>query len=150
MEQNRWLWRRPAPSLSRENELQSVDDRNTTASNLLVNSKLLTRRPFKVLVYNLKNHLRVGRMPFENTPGNLTFEPAALEAMDRALEAACVVLRLSKREESLRQIVARKVIECAVAGERDPEMLCKMAVAELQREALEEFDESDDAGVVRQ
>jgi len=149
MEQNRWLWRRPAPSLSRENELQSVDDRNTTASNLLVNSKLLTRRPFKVLVYNLKNHLRVGRMPFENTPGNLTFEPAALEAMDRAVEAACVVLRLSKREESLRQIVARKVIECAVAGERDPEVLCKMAVAELQREALEEFDESDNAGVVQ-
>jgi len=136
-------------SFHREGALHSADDRNTGASNSLVNSKLLTRHPFKVLVYNLKNHLRVGRMPFENTPGNLTFEPAALEAMDRAVEAACVVLRLSKREESLRQIVARKVIECAVAGERDPEVLCKMAVAELQREALEEFDESDNAGVVQ-
>jgi hypothetical protein len=89
-------------------------------------------------------------MPFQNQLGNLTFEPAALEAMDRALEAACVVLRLSKREESLRQIVARKVIEYAVGGERDPEVLCKMAVAELQREALEEFDESNNAGIVRQ
>jgi hypothetical protein len=89
-------------------------------------------------------------MPFRNTLGNLTFEPTALEAMDRAVEAACIVLRLSKREESLRQIVARKVIECAVAGERDPEVLCKMAVSELQREALEEFDESNVAGVVQQ
>jgi hypothetical protein len=89
-------------------------------------------------------------MPFQNTLGNLTFEPAALEAMDRALEAACVVLRLSKREESLRQIVARKVIECAVAGERDPAMLCKMAVAELQREALDEIDEPNNAGLVQQ
>jgi hypothetical protein len=57
---------------------------------------------------------------------------------------------LSKREESLRQIVARKVIESAVAGERDPKVLCKMAVAELQREALEEPDESDNAGIVQQ
>jgi hypothetical protein len=89
-------------------------------------------------------------MPFRNTLGNLTFEPAALEAMDQAVEAACVVLRLSKREESLRQIVARKVIESAVAGERDPKVLCKMAVAELQREALEEPDESDNAGIVQQ
>ena len=89
-------------------------------------------------------------MPFQNTVGNLTFEPAALEAMDQALEAACVVLRLSKREESLRQIVARKVIESAVAGERDPEVLCKMAVAELQREALEDFEEDNNAGVVQQ
>lgn len=89
-------------------------------------------------------------MTFRNQLGNLTFEPAALEAMDQALDAACVVLRLSKREESLRQIVARKVIECAVGGERDPEVLCKMAVAELQREALEEFDEPNNAGVVQQ
>jgi hypothetical protein len=89
-------------------------------------------------------------MPFRNQLGNLTFEPAALEAMDRALEAACIVLRLSEREESLRQIVARKVIECAVGGERDPQVLCKMAVAELQREALEEFDEPSNAGVVQQ
>jgi hypothetical protein len=89
-------------------------------------------------------------MSFRNQLGNLTFEPAALEAMDQALDAACVVLRLSKREESLRQIVARKVVECAVAGERDPEVLCKMAVAELQREALEEFDEPNNAGVVPQ
>lgn len=86
-------------------------------------------------------------MQFRNTIGNQTFEPAAVEAMAQALEAACIVLRLSEREESLRQIVAHKVIEYAVAGERDPEVLCKMAVAELQREALEEFDEPDNAGV---
>jgi hypothetical protein len=79
--------------------------------------------------------------------GNLTFEPADIEAMNRALETACVMLRLSKREESLRQIVARKIIECAGAGERDPEVLCHMVVSELQREPLEESGDSNNAGV---
>jgi hypothetical protein len=68
------------------------------------------------------------RMPIRQMFGNLTFEPADIEAMSRALEAACVALRLSKREEPLRQIVARKVIECAATGERDPGVLCRMVV----------------------
>jgi hypothetical protein len=79
--------------------------------------------------------------------GALAFEPADIEAMSRALEAACAVLRLSKREEPLRQIVARKVVECAGAGERDPRILCRMVVLELQREALEDFADSNSAGV---
>jgi len=54
------------------------------------------------------------------------------------------VLRLLKREQSLRQIVARKVVECAVTGERDPEVLCRMVVSELQRDAVED---SNNAGV---
>jgi len=79
--------------------------------------------------------------------GNLTFEPADIEAMNRALETACVMLRLSKREESLRQIVARKIIECAATGERDAEVLCQMVVSELQREPLEDSADSNNAGV---
>ena len=79
--------------------------------------------------------------------GNLAFEPTDIEAMTRALEAACVVLRLSKREETLRQIVARKVVECASTGERDPQVLCRMVVLELQRDALDDLAESNDAGV---
>jgi hypothetical protein len=86
-------------------------------------------------------------MPTRQMFGNLTFEPADIEAMSRALEAACVALRLSKREEPLRQIVARKVIECAATGERDPGVLCRMVVFELQREALDDFGDSTNAGV---
>ena len=88
------------------------------------------------------------RMPTRQMFGNLAFEPADIEAMSRALEAACVALRLSKREEPLRQIVARKVIECAGTGERDPGVLCRMVVFELQREALDDFGDSTKAGVV--
>jgi len=83
-------------------------------------------------------------MAIRHALGNQTFEPADLDAMERALEAACVVLRLLKREQSLRQIVARKVLECAVTGERDPEVLCRMVVSELQSEAVED---SNNAGV---
>jgi hypothetical protein len=88
------------------------------------------------------------RMPTRQMFGNLTFEPADIEAMSRALEAACVALQLSKREEPLRQIVARKVIECASTGERDPRVLCRMVVLELQREVLEDCGDSNSAGVV--
>jgi hypothetical protein len=79
--------------------------------------------------------------------GNLTFESTDIEAMNRALETACVMLRLSKREESLRQIVARKIIECAATGERDPEVLCQMVVSELQREPFEESGDTNNASV---
>lgn len=86
-------------------------------------------------------------MPIRQVIGNQAFEPADVEAMERALEAACVVLRLSKREASLRQIVARKVIEVAATGERDPEVLCQMVVSELERETLEDLGDSSSADV---
>ena len=83
-----------------------------------------------------------GRQMFRN----LGFDSVDIEAMSRALEAACNVLRLSKREEPLRQIVARKVVECASTGERDPRVLCRMVVSELQRDALDDFGDSNNAG----
>jgi hypothetical protein len=86
-------------------------------------------------------------MPIRQELGNLTFEPTDIEAMNRALETACATLRLSKREESLRQIVARKRIECAATGERDPEILCQTVVSELQREPLEDSGDSNNADV---
>ena len=86
-------------------------------------------------------------MPIRRMFGNLTFEPTDIEAMSRALDAACLALRLSKLEEPLRQIVARKVVECASTGERDPQVLCRMVVLELQRDALDDFGDSNNAGV---
>jgi hypothetical protein len=86
-------------------------------------------------------------MPIRQMFGTLAFEPTDVEAMSRALEAACVVLRLSKREETLRQIVARKVVECASTGERDPEVLCRMVVLELQRDVLDDCGDSKNADV---
>ena len=86
-------------------------------------------------------------MPIRPELGNLTFEPTDIEAMNLALETACVMLRLSEREESLRQIVARKIIECAATGERDPEVLCQMVVADLQRELLKDSGDSNNADV---
>jgi hypothetical protein len=86
-------------------------------------------------------------MPIRLEIGSLTFEPTDIEAMNRALETACVMLQLSKREESLRQIVARKIIEYAATGERDPDVLCRMVVSELQREPLEDPGDSNNASV---
>jgi hypothetical protein len=48
------------------------------------------------------------------------FDAAAVEAMSAAFEDACRVLGLADRIDPLRDLVARKIIDCAQAGERDP------------------------------
>ena len=55
-----------------------------------------------------------------------------IEAMTQAFEAACFKLNLSKRDEALRDLVARKVIEWTQRGERDPERLFQVVVADIR------------------
>jgi hypothetical protein len=48
------------------------------------------------------------------------FDPAAIEVMATAFGAVCESLQLATRDDPLTEIVARKVIEIAGTGERDP------------------------------
>jgi hypothetical protein len=56
------------------------------------------------------------------------FEPADIEAMAEAFEAACFALNVSKQGDVLRDLVAALVIDCAQTGERDPGRLCEFVV----------------------
>ena len=59
------------------------------------------------------------------------FDDQAVKAMTTAYDAALVDLRLLNRTERLKDTIARKIIECARSGERDPERLCELALKDI-------------------
>jgi hypothetical protein len=60
------------------------------------------------------------------------FDPPAIEAMTTAYLAVCDSLRLAGRSDPLTQIVARKVIEIAGTGERDPARIRDLTLLALK------------------
>jgi hypothetical protein len=56
------------------------------------------------------------------------FDPLAVSAMSAAYGAACASLGLVDRTDPLNEIVARKVIEIAGTGERDPQRLTDLVL----------------------
>ena len=59
-------------------------------------------------------------MPIYRLLQNTTFEPEHVTLMTDAFEDVCRELRLAVREDALRDIVAKTIIECAQRGIRDP------------------------------
>ena len=59
------------------------------------------------------------------------FEPEAVAAMTAAYEDALRVLQLVDRQDPLTEVVARKIIEVAQLGERDPIRLRARALDNL-------------------
>ena len=64
---------------------------------------------------------------------NTAFGPTDVEAMAQAFEGICAVLRITRADE--RELVARKVINCAKFGTLNSQDICKMVVSEFQDEA---------------
>src|SRR5262249_56519887 len=50
---------------------------------------------------------------------NSAFEPDRIEIMSAAFQQACRELGVADTENRLRELVARKIIECAQTGERN-------------------------------
>ena len=59
------------------------------------------------------------------------FEPKQIEDMTAAFESVCRSLQLADRADPFTEIVARKVIEIAGTGERDPERLHDLVLTAL-------------------
>jgi len=62
-------------------------------------------------------------MPLYRLLQDHAFDSETITAMSTAFEDACRILGLAERTDSLRDFVARKIIECAQTGERDPVLL---------------------------
>lgn len=62
------------------------------------------------------------------------FDPEDVICMARAYEDALVTLRLSDRHDPFTEIVAKKILEIAELGERDPDRLRDRALEELRRQ----------------
>ena len=59
------------------------------------------------------------------------FEPEAIAIMSAAYEDALRVLQLTDREDPITEVVAKKIIDVAELGERDPARICEAALKEL-------------------
>lgn len=71
-------------------------------------------------------------MPLIRLLQNSAFEPDRIEIMSAAFQQACRELGLAETEDALREIVARKIIECAQTGVRDQALLCECALRAIR------------------
>jgi hypothetical protein len=71
-----------------------------------------------------------------NKSSSCCFDPDAIERLTAAYEGACAELHVPSNGPSLKEIVAKKIIEHAQRGERDPLLLRDVVVAELRLEAI--------------
>lgn len=62
------------------------------------------------------------------------FEPEAARAMATAYERVCIALEIDDRKDPLTEIIAKKIIERAKAGELDVDGLCDAALKEIGSE----------------
>ena len=71
-------------------------------------------------------------MPLVRLLQNSAFEPETIEVMSVAFEEACRLLGLAAVSDPLRELVARKIIECAQTGERDQARLRDCALKAIR------------------
>ena len=68
-------------------------------------------------------------MPIRQFFGSdVAFGPDDLKAMGEAFSCALTKLRLYDRKDPIVELVARRIVRAALAGERDPIKLCEIAV----------------------
>ena len=64
--------------------------------------------------------------------GGHKFDPETIRVMGLAFEMALVALRLADRGDLANEVLARKIMDLAKAGERDPERLCEGVLHEFR------------------
>jgi hypothetical protein len=60
-----------------------------------------------------------------------SFDEYATRAMGRAFDAAFADLQDTNLSELVREIIAVRIVEAAKRGERDPQRLCRIAIAAI-------------------
>jgi hypothetical protein len=64
----------------------------------------------------------------------LAFEPEAVKAMTLAFDEVVDGLRLAGKDDPVRYVVAKKILEFARRGESDPARLAALALHDLRRQ----------------
>jgi hypothetical protein len=70
-------------------------------------------------------------MPINRLLGESKIKPGDVERLNRAFKLALRSLGLVDRNDTLCDMVARKIIEIDAAGGRDPEQIANMAAQQL-------------------
>ena len=60
----------------------------------------------------------------------VVFDPDMIELMTRAYLDACRALKLSERDDPVTRLVAKRIIDAAKDGERDPRRLFEHGLAD--------------------
>jgi hypothetical protein len=64
---------------------------------------------------------------------NARLDPETRRVAGIAFEITCAALKLTARDQSMKSLIAGKIIELVRAGEVDPERLCERTLIELRR-----------------
>jgi hypothetical protein len=59
------------------------------------------------------------------------FGSDAIDVMTKAYGQACRMLRDKGQPEVVQEVIARRIVEIARTGERDPERICERVLAEF-------------------
>jgi hypothetical protein len=73
---------------------------------------------------------------------NRGFDTEATETLGKAYDIACGSLHLGRRVPALQEFLAKRIIEAAQRGERDPDRLAAIALSKLSafhRDVTERF-----------
>jgi hypothetical protein len=71
-------------------------------------------------------------MPITQFLDGFKFDPEAKRVVGVAFEMTRAALRLTDRDDPVIAIVAKKIIELAKEGERNPDLLCERALNDLR------------------
>jgi hypothetical protein len=72
-------------------------------------------------------------MPIRSHINGERFDPETIRLMGLAYEMTLIALRLVDRGDIANDVVARKILELAKAGERDPERMCGAVLKQWDR-----------------
>jgi hypothetical protein len=73
-------------------------------------------------------------MPITPYLDNTRFDPEATRVMGVAFEMVRAALRLADRGDLANEIIAKRIIELAKAGELNPDLLCERALNEIREQ----------------
>jgi hypothetical protein len=71
-------------------------------------------------------------MPISQFLGNSKFDPETKRIVGLAFEMTRLALGLADRGDIANEMIAKRIIELAKAGERNPDLLCENAVKEFR------------------
>jgi hypothetical protein len=71
-------------------------------------------------------------VPIRPFIGDASFTPEQVMALNDAFNSALAELNLTDRQDPLAEIAAKKIIEIARGGERDPERLRELALNDIR------------------
>ncbi len=74
------------------------------------------------------NIIPIKDVSFNDPNQDVWFDDSATLAMGKAFDLACVSLRRFKRLITARELIAKRIIEAAKNGERDPARLCEQSL----------------------